>query len=591
MSGDLSGKSDLSLLVSLNGQILAASEAMFALRSFVEPLIPDLVHAAEATDVFFNGRRYTVQRQILWQAPGVALGILFTLQQPTTKPLIDLRLGEMALTLSSKLDIDHVLENVVRFSMDLLDADAGALPVYDPDRERLLPGHLVNLPVDLVAPAKGARRGLMWDIIDQGTSLLISDYAAHPMALAELVRIGVRSLLATPIIYGATPLGILALYRMRDEPFQERDRDLLQAIARQTAIALQSARMYQRAIRNADERYTIYQASVEIGATLDREQLYQAIHHAVNRLIPHTGFAITLLNDQQMVEYVYLVTPSGRQPAQQWPLTHGVAGYVLRFGVSLRLSGAQTLPEPALQPAPEIEGDLCQRSLLATPLVVGDRIIGALLAWNDQLDAYTMADLSALEILAATVAVALHNALRFAQVQSLAMTDTLTELHNRRHFLYILQHEVERARRYHTPVSVAMVDIDHFKQVNDTYGHLAGDQILREVAQRCRQYLRDVDILARYGGEEFGVILPETPYEAALLAAERLCRTVVALPFLVDGQEISLTLSIGVATFHPVSHPDPSSLIADADRALYLAKRRGRNRVCGAQELSTYAEP
>ncbi len=522
---------------------------------------------------------------------GAPAGLLITFRQPAPAPLLDHRLGEMALTLSSKLEMNHVPEHVVRFAMDLLDADAGALPVYDPDHDRLLPGHLVNLPVDLMTPVKGPRRGLMWQMIEQGKSILIPDYATHPMALPELARIGVSSLLATPIMHGKTPLGILAVYRFHDEPFQERDRDLLQAIAHQTAIALQSARLYQRAIRNADERYTLYQASVEIAATLDLEQLYQAIHRAVDRLILHAGFAIALLNDQQMVEYVYLVTPAGRQPELRLPLTHGIAGYVLRFGVSLRLSGAHALPAPAMQPALEIEGDLAHRSLLATPLVVGDRIIGALLAGHDHLDASTMSDLSALEMLAATVVVALHNALRFTHVQSLAMTDTHTELVNRRHFLHHLQHEIDRSRRYHTPVSIAMIDIDHFKQVNDSYGHLAGDHILRELAQRCRQHLRDVDILARYGGEEFGLILPETPYQAALLAAERLRQTVMAMPFLVDGQQLTLTLSIGVATFQPVSHPDPSSLIADADRALYLAKRRGRNRVCGAQELSTYAEP
>lgn len=591
MKVDLSGTSELFILLSPNGQMLAVSEAMLPLLSYVEPLLPDLVQAADGADVFLNGLQYALQRQFLWQAPGVPFGLLITFRQPAPEPLVDHRLGEMALTLSSKLEMNHVLEHVVRFAMDLLDADAGALPVYDPDRDRLLSGHLVNLPVDLVTPFKEPRRGLMWQMIEHGKSILIPDYANHPMALPELVRIGVSSLLATPIIHGKTPLGILAVYRFRNKPFHESDRDLLQAIAHQTAIALQSARLYQRAIRNADERYTLYQASIEIGATLDLEQLYQAIHRAVNRLISHAGFTIALLNDQQMVEYVYLVTTAGRQPRLQLPLTQGIAGYVLRFGVSLRLSGAHALPEPAMQPALEIEGDLDHQSLLATPLVVGDRIIGALLAWHDHLDAYTMSDLSALEMLAATVAVALYNALRFAHMQTLAMTDTLTELVNRRHFLQHLQHEIDRSRRYHTPVSIAMIDIDHFKQVNDTYGHLAGDHILRELARRCRQQLRDTDILARYGGEEFGLILPETPYHAALLAAERLCQTVMATPFLVDEQQITLTLSIGVATFQPVSHPDPSSLIADADRALYLAKRRGRNRVCGAQELSTYAEP
>jgi diguanylate cyclase (GGDEF)-like protein len=135
-----------------------------------------------------------------------------------------------------------------------------------------------------------------------------------------------------------------------------------------------------------------------------------------------------------------------------------------------------------------------------------------------------------------------------------------------------------------------MIDIDYFKQINDTYGHLIGDHVLREVAQRCRQHLRDVDILARYGGEEFGLVLPETNYEQAILASERLRKTIAAMPIMLDSKPLQITLSIGVAAFNPTLYPDPSSFIADADRALYLAKQRGRNRVCGIRELTNNAE-
>lgn len=578
--------SDLYVLSTPTGQILAVSEAMRPLQAQVSTLLADLVQSRENTEVVLSGRIYNVQRQVLWSEDGQVFGIMLAFR--TTKS--DARLGEMALTLSSKLEIEHVLENVVRFAMELLDADAGALPIYDAEMDRLLPGHLVNLPIDLIVPITGKRRGLMWQIIDQRTSLLIADYADHPAALPELVNIGVRSLLATPILYGQTPLGILAIYRLRNEPFRESDRELLQAIAQQTAIALQSARLYQRAIRNADERFALYQASIELGVTLDLEQLYQAIHRAVTRLVTHQRFVIATLNEQRLVDYVYIITPDGRQAQQRLPLHCGLAGYVLRFGVSLRLSGRHAIPEPAIQLLPDIEGDPAQGTLMATPLIVGDRIIGALVVWSNQHDAYSKADLNALELLAATAAVALQNAFRFAQAQSLAIIDNLTGLVNRRHFLNVLHHEIERSRRYHTPVSIAMIDIDYFKQINDTYGHLIGDRVLREVAQRCRQHLRDVDILARYGGEEFGLVLPETNYEQAILASERLRKTIAAMPIMLDSKPLQITLSIGVAAFNPTLYPDPSSFIADADRALYLAKQRGRNRVCGIRELTNNAE-
>ncbi|GIV90476.1 MAG: diguanylate cyclase [Chloroflexus sp.] len=585
----MDGSCQLAVLVSLSGEVVACSEALRPLLPDVTPLLPDLVHAETENEVLLQGRRYTVTRQPLLNEAGTTFAFLIALQAVSVRRA-DHRLSEMVIAISSKLDLEHVLEQVVRFAMELLDADAGSLPLYDPERERLTIGHLVNLPVNTLTPIVTQRRGLMWQLIKQRTSLLIADYPNHPVALPELVHLGVRSLLATSIVYGNTPLGILALYRMRDEPFQESDRDILQAIALQTAIALHSTRMYQRAMRNADERYALYQASLEMGATLDLEQLYQAIHRAVSRLVRHSRFMIATLVDQRTAEYVYVYTPDGRQPVQRWPVTHGLAGYVLRFGVSLRLSSVQMLPAPGAQPLPELEGDLAEGSFMATPLIVDDRIIGALVVGSDQRDVYAMSDLSALELLAATVAVALHNAMRFAHIQSLTITDTLTELVNRRHFFQILHHEIERSRRYRTPVSIAMIDLDHFKQVNDTYGHVVGDKLLREVALRCRRYVRDVDILARYGGEEFGLILPETRYESALLAAERLRQHVMSVPFTIDGHLIPMTLSIGVACFQADVHPDPSSLVVDADQALYLAKQRGRNCVCGTKELSRYAE-
>ncbi|WP_322816915.1 sensor domain-containing diguanylate cyclase [Chloroflexus sp.] len=579
------------ILVTDSGQILAVSDTAQSLLPYLLPLLPDLINGAEKDTLLLNGLTYWIHQHRLKSESGETYGLLISLQQTTTEQSSDLRLEAIALALSDKLEIDHVLKNVVRFAMDLLNADAGALPIYDPDTDRLLPGHLVNLPVDLIIPVIGKRRGLMWQIVHQGTSILIADYADHPAALPELVQVGVHSLLATPIIYGKTPLGILAMYRLRNEPFDESDRELLQAIARQTAIALHNARLYQRAIRNADERFALYQASVEISATLDLEQLYQVIYRATKRLVSHQRFAIAVPAENRMVEYVHIVTPSGRQASQQVPLHYGLAGYVLRFGVSLRLSGAQAIPEPAVPLLPEIEGDPAEGSLMVTPLIVGDRIIGALLVWNNRFDAYTITDLNALELLAATVAIALHNAFRFAQVQSLTITDFLTGLVNRHHFLQVLHQEMERTRRYRTPMSIAKIAIDNFQQIHNSYGHIIGDHLLREVSRRCRQHLRDVDILARYEGAEFGLILPETTYEQALIAAKRLHTLLATTPIMIDGQQINPTISIGVASFHPSVYPDPHSLIADADRALYLAKQQGRNRVCGVQELTNDAQP
>jgi diguanylate cyclase (GGDEF)-like protein len=164
------------------------------------------------------------------------------------------------------------------------------------------------------------------------------------------------------------------------------------------------------------------------------------------------------------------------------------------------------------------------------------------------------------------------------EVQRLAITDELTGLHNRRHFFELAEREFQRVQRFGHPLSAVMLDIDHFKQVNDAYGHFAGDQALREVAGRCAQNVRAIDILGRYGGEEFALLLPETDWVAAQHMAERLARCVADTPIATDRAALSITISAGVAAASPDT-PDLLTLLNAADMALSAAKRAGRNRV------------
>lgn len=167
-----------------------------------------------------------------------------------------------------------------------------------------------------------------------------------------------------------------------------------------------------------------------------------------------------------------------------------------------------------------------------------------------------------------------------AALEELSTHDALTGLYNFRVFHSRLAEEEERSRRYAHPFSLLMLDIDHFKTVNDTHGHLAGDEALRAVADLIRGEVRPVDLVARYGGEEFALILPETPTAGALATAERIREIIAAHPIpLASGQTVSLTASIGVATY-PRAAGSAEKLISAADQALYRAKASGRNQVC-----------
>lgn len=165
------------------------------------------------------------------------------------------------------------------------------------------------------------------------------------------------------------------------------------------------------------------------------------------------------------------------------------------------------------------------------------------------------------------------------ELERLSQYDDLTGLYNRRHFMSLAHQEFGRSRRYGNPLTTLMLDVDHFKRINDTYGHPVGDQVLKALGRQILDGLRGIDIAGRLGGEEFAVMLPETSIGQAIMVAERLRSQIVSAPVtLADGQCVAYTLSIGIAVL-TAEHEGLDHLLQQADQALYAAKERGRNRV------------
>jgi diguanylate cyclase (GGDEF)-like protein len=172
-------------------------------------------------------------------------------------------------------------------------------------------------------------------------------------------------------------------------------------------------------------------------------------------------------------------------------------------------------------------------------------------------------------------------AMYFEEIYRMTVSDGLTQIANKRALDEFLDKEVARARRHDRALSVLMLDIDHFKSVNDTYGHLTGDVVLRDLAAIVKKRIRREELFARYGGEEFCVVLPETDLQAALEFAEVVRALVAQNEVHVEDQKLRVTISIGVAQFRPSEHRTPEDLLKAADKALYVAKAEGRNRVHG----------
>ncbi|WP_308464636.1 GGDEF domain-containing protein, partial [Fundidesulfovibrio magnetotacticus] len=268
--------------------------------------------------------------------------------------------------------------------------------------------------------------------------------------------------------------------------------------------------------------------------------------------------------------------PHGRQRWVEHLMSHGtrLAGGMLdAFTVEYLI---QSSPEDCL-------ADPTPQNTLLLPLKVAGSAFGCLAISKDKDLRLGRDQVTSLNAAANHLALALRNAMLFRDVKAKADHDGLTRIHNRQSFDERLADELKRHQRYRHNLSLLLFDLDHFKAINDTYGHQAGDMVLRDVGAILEESCRDTDFAARYGGEEFVIILPQTSEEQAWVLAERIRRKVEHKGFQFSDKTFKVTASIGVATLTPGSLDRREDLIHKADQALYLAKSGGRNMVCVSQ--------
>lgn len=248
----------------------------------------------------------------------------------------------------------------------------------------------------------------------------------------------------------------------------------------------------------------------------------------------------------------------------------GVAGWVAEHGEPALID--DVTGDGRYKVLPDSENRI--RSLACVPLAYRDERIGVLTITSPRLAAFNQDDVDLLKFITTTMALDIDN----ARLRRLSVTDPLTEAYNREFLQQRLPQAIEQAERRDEPLAVAMLDVDHFKAVNDEFGHEVGDRVLAEVASRLRGAIRAGDLLVRYGGEEFLVLLPGSDAERAAEVAERMRAKMEDDPIDIGGTRIEVRISVGVAE-HRRGEDSPGQLVRRADTALYAAKGRGRNRV------------
>lgn len=245
------------------------------------------------------------------------------------------------------------------------------------------------------------------------------------------------------------------------------------------------------------------------------------------------------------------------------------------------------MKDPVMKSVRDIIKPLGINSIVVIPMVYRDEVIGSLfLRTSTSGHIFTEREIKLCASIASAAVNPLYHAFLFeklekekARLEKLAITDYLTGSYNIRYLYHRLEEEFQRSRRYGSPLSCIMFDIDHFKKVNDTYGHRAGDMVLREFSSIVRKQIRKSDVFARYGGEEFVLLLPHTPKEGALIEAGRLQEIVKSHQFKALGEKNRLTVSMGISIFPSRKVDSSDRLITVADNALFEAKKRGRDRI------------
>jgi diguanylate cyclase (GGDEF)-like protein len=398
---------------------------------------------------------------------------------------------------------------------------------------------------------------------------------------------GLRSVLVAPLRLNDRLLGVVYLdSRVAKGIFTRDDVDILMAITNNIAVSLETARAAQleAAARAAGQQRDLAErlrsSMTEVSATLDPDEVLRRLLRAAAEALPGDGACLL----RSTAGGYTVVDVSGVAPAEA--IGRAVDQEDLEMVTALAnqptATSGSAMPGAAMAGQPRPPAALLPdvRSWIAVPLSARRAAVGVLVVASRADDTYSDAHLQIAGALAGQGMSAYDNAELFAQVTRMATVDAMTGVSNRRHFLTLAAEAFTRLRANGQPFTAMMLDIDHFKQVNDTYGHLVGDTVIEEVGARLRSVTRNGDLLGRYGGEEFALLLTADPGHAEE-AAERLLNAVRRTPIETAAGPLQLTVSIGMA--HGAhGDSDLGALLARADDALYRAKQGGRNRAAAA---------
>jgi diguanylate cyclase (GGDEF)-like protein len=514
---------------------------------------------------------------------GLALQIGLTLENYAVMHDAQRRTKEFALltqigqAISSRLDQDEILRTVQKELGQIFDTSDFYIAFQEGDEIRF------ELEVEngeiLPKRSRKLANGLSEFIVRSGQPLLIRadlEKTRERLGVSYLPPRPAKCFCGAPILLGGRPAGIMAaLNTEREYVFEPRDLEVLQTAAGQVSVAVENARLFAEEQRRSRQLAFLNNISKTAISSEDSEQMLADIvgHIQKNFSFDHIGIGILDYSTKE-IEIKAEAGITAQALGKRIPLGVGILGRVARSGEAALV---QTTSEAQLQGV--LPG---ARSVLCIPIAYGENFLGVLNVESQKEDAFKPADRLIMNTLADLLATALHNAFVFQKLQQQSITDGLTLIKTRRFFFEALSSELKRASRSGRPISVVLMDLDKFKGVNDTKGHLEGDLVLTRVGRLLEQKCRQSNVVARYGGDEFIILMPETGVEQAQILAERLRLWISQDPMLAEHH---ITGSFGVASF-PVHGFSMEDIVRVADSGMYISKRKGGDCVSIAEDIS-----
>jgi len=395
----------------------------------------------------------------------------------------------------------------------------------------------------------------------------------------------VRAFLGVPVRDRGQVRGVLCGDRLSDEPFTERDEQILEGAVSHVLRAIENERVFVQLERTKSEQTVLHQASQALGAALTEDSVIDAGLKAAAEIAPYDFAAVTLYDAENKRHQVRRAVGDGAADLRNLTFRDNASltAMAVKNRHYLPYRGDFDDKQQVVYTQKASLGGM--QSLLILPLLVREHPVGTLAIAARRREAFSASVRPTLQVLANQLAVALANAASVRRLEELATTDGLTGCLNKRAFLDELAQRFKAAERFGKKLSLIVTDIDHFKSVNDTYGHAVGDHVIRGLGDILRKAARETDAVARFGGEEFCVLCEETDTDGATLLAERIREELKARSFETELGKLRVTVSLGIAQFPDDAKTD-QQLFELADKALYVAKQTGRDRVCSARKTA-----